>query len=178
MCYNIYNKKCVFDGVKNMGKIKQYMLERKARKELGEEKYYALREEFLRVFNEVCMGFGGDASGKAIVREMKALKDKMWMENLFKILGTAMLVVSIWRSDIYSARDTFVGCATGVILASVAKFKNMYTNRSYNDATDELIDYVTTKVNKLDNVSLAEGFEGNQETLRVVYKDACDDLVY
>ena len=76
-CYNIYNKKCVFDGVKNMGKIKQYMLERKARKELGEEKYYALREEFLRVFNEVCMGFGGDASGKAIVREMKALKDKM-----------------------------------------------------------------------------------------------------
>ena len=154
------------------------MLERKARKELGEEKYYALREEFLRVFNEVCISYGGDSAGRKIVAEMKALKGQMWTENLFKILGTAMLVVSIWRSDMYSARDTFAGCVTGVVLATAAKLKNMYTTRSYNDAKDEFVDYVTAKVNKLDNVSLAEGFDGNKETLRVVYKDACDDLVY
>ena len=164
-----------------MGKIKQWVAESKARKELGEERYYALREEFLNVFNSICSSLIGDNEGRKIVRELKQLKEKMWLDNLFKFLGTAMLVVSIWRSDMYSLKETIAGCATGVIFATVAQLKTMYANRCYDEKKDELIDYVTSKANKKEGISLGETKEEemiSDSTLRVVYKDATEDLIY
>lgn len=161
-----------------MGKIKQYIVESKARKELGSEKYYALRQEFLNVFHSVCSSFVGDSEGRKIVRELKELKDKMWLDNLFKFLGSATLVVSLWRSDMYSVRETIAGCVVGTIMATVAQLKSMYASRSYDEKKEDLIDYVTTKIESQNGAKLAEGYEGKKDTLNVIYKDACDDLVY
>lgn len=164
-----------------MGNIKKFMLEAKARKELGTEQYYMLREEFLKAFNSICSSLIGDNDGRKLVRQMKEFKDKMWLDSLFEFLGSAALVVSVWRSDIYSLKETIVGCVAGTIIATVAYLKKRQDRDSYNDTKNELIDYVVGKANKLKDEQLGTGVEENiplNDTARVVYRDAADDLVY
>ena len=171
---------CVNWGFK-MGKIKQWVAESKARKQLGQEKYYALRQEFLNVFNSICSSLAIDNEGKGIVEELRALREDMWKENLFKVLGTAMVAVSVWRYDCYTLRETIAGLATGVIMATIAQVRSSHTHNYYNDKKDELIDYVARKTNDI-NASQSSALLNDEvmtnNNVRVAYKDACDDLTY
>ena len=69
----------------------------------------------------------------------------------------------------------------GTIIATVAYLKKRQDRESYIDTKDELIDYVVGKANKLKDEQLGVGVEENiplNDTARVVYRDAADDLVY
>ena len=161
-----------------MGKIKQRIVESKARKRLGEEKYYELRQQFLDVFNSVCSELLLDKEGRQIVRELRGLKSSMWIENLLKILGSAMFAVSVWRWGDYTLRESIAGCAVGVIMTTVAQLRNLHTKACYDDTKDELIDYIAGKVNNEDNElnGTISQLDLDDDNARIAYKDACDDL--
>ena len=173
----IYSKKNDIMVIGEMNKIKEKLIEAKAKRELGEESYNNIKSEFLASYKQLCASALDTEDGidcQEIIEELKDMKNQIWVTVLCESLGVAMSGVSLWRMDMYGVKQTVISCSVAIIMFIASAIKKRSIKREYNELQDDLILYVNAKKNR--ELDIGEENTVN-EFANIPCKDACDELL-
>ena len=167
-------------GLWDMSKVRDWIVISKAKKSLGEETYNMIKDDFVDTFNRLCMEFDAtkDINCKQIVKNLKSLKNEIWLECLFQILGSSMIGVALYRQDLYGMRQTIISCIMGILSFTIATLKTVYSRRKLREKQGDFIDYInknqTLNIDNMDKNINQSDFEIG---FKAACKEACDSLI-
>ena len=160
-----------------MNKIKEKLIEAKAKRQLGEEAYNNIKSEFLSVYKQLCSSVIDNEDGidcVAIVEELKNMKNQIWLASLFEFFGGTMCGVAIWRMDMYGIKQTIISSIVGLLMFTVASMRKHGIKREYNELQDDLIVYINAKKNG--GLGIGEESKEN-DYANIPCIDACNELL-
>ena len=173
----IYSKKNDIMVIGEMNKIKEKLIEAKAKRELGEELYNNIKSEFLASYKQLCASALDIEDGidcQEIIEELKDMKNQIWVASLFQFLGCAVSGVSIWRMDMYGIEQTVISSIVGLVMLTVASLSKHSIKKEYNELQDDLIMYINAKKNGGIDIE-----EENKEYnyANIPCREACNEIV-
>lgn len=169
----IYSKKNDIMVIGEMNKIKEKLIEAKAKRELGEESYNNIKSEFLASYKQLCASALDTEDGidcQEIIEELKDMKNQIWITSLFEFFGCAIEGVAIWKMDLYDVKQTITSIVIGIMMFVIAGIRKHIINKEYNELQNDLIMYVNSKkINEKNNKE--------NDCINIPCKDACNELI-
>ena len=163
-----------------MEKIRQYFLEKEAKKYFGEKKYNSIKTEFQSRYDNLCSEFFAKRSShniKDMSSRLGQLKNHIWVAGLMQVMGGMMTVVSLNRTDIYPLEETIVASIIGVLIAGLSTLVKVDLRNKFNEMKNLFIKKV--------NAGECESLSANTNNLdddevkytKAVYTSAVNDII-
>lgn len=158
----------------NKGLFAEY----KARKLFGNKQFEELKELFVNRFDCLCQD--NDEKSKFNVDNklynLRKLKKELWIETLLQVLGTSLVVVSIYRKELYPFNQLMNACIIGGLITFLSSLTKIASKKNYKHLKDEFVGYVSKKLKVKNNMEDVNDNEFNKN-VSVAYNSACEEII-
>ena len=168
-----------------MRSFKDYVTVRSAKREVGKDKFYEMKESFLDWFTKSHnVGSSNFEQVEGMLDSLAYLKARMSQSKFLQFLSGALMSTSVWRCGDMPTGDFWYLLGMGAVIGVTSTCSFKHFRKQYNNQKDEFVDLVKYTSNAYSDKQLMVlkddlvwSNEGTFDHVSdVCVKDVCDDM--
>lgn len=158
-----------------MEKVKEYLLEMEAKKQLGEENYNIIKQKFQEKFIEFCHSCSSSELKKKVnskFENLKALEKTIWNCGLMQVLGGSMIGAAIYSFNTQGMKDTIIAVVFGILITGISTLLKSSKKKEYKEIRESLV----SMINEDKNIS-SDIENSNPDLTKFIHNQFIDEMV-